>query len=127
MTTAAIYTSRPINKVAARVVGRGESYDCPKKIQNIESDVPIPIRATLSGEDLTGRRQGRLTAIGLARDHKGLWVMRCDCGRYCLRRAKAVKNVENWGDRCEHCRHLAYLQKAELFRRTGKSVDINQF
>lgn len=40
---------------------------------------------------------------------------------------KAVLNPENAQDRCEHCRHLAFLKREEIWRRDGRDVDVREF
>lgn len=129
-----IYDRTAINKTAALVVGAGTHYTPNKKVQTNDSDLPIETRAITKSElcqpcfiDLTGSRIGRLTVIGAAREFKGSWVLRCDCGTYTTRKSKAIKNTENIQDRCEHCRHLAFLKRNEQWRRTGRCSDIRDF
>lgn len=129
-----LHARKPVNKTAATVTSRGVHYDPDKIVQTNDSDLPIATRPFTKEElkqksfvDLTGRRVGRFSVIGAARDFKGRWVVRCDCGTYSTRRAKSIKNPENVQDRCEHCRHLAFLKRNELWRRTGKHYDIRDF
>lgn len=129
-----ILTRKAVNRTAAIVTGKGTHYVPNKKIQTHDNPLPIAIRKLQPPEcdqpnfiDLTGQRVGRFTVLGLALDHKRQWVVRCDCGTYSLRRAKAIKNPDNTQDRCEHCRHLAFLQRNERWRRTGKDTDIKDF
>lgn len=117
---------KPINKTAALVVSSGFHYVSDKKILSLESRNPIAIRKPNRAElgqksfvDLTGRRYARFTVIGQYSNGAG-WVVRCDCGMYCIRQAKAIKNPKNDCDRCEECRHLRYLKRKDYFRRTGK-------
>lgn len=123
----------PINKTAALVIGKGFHYEPNKKVQTIESKNPLPTRDAYYQEiysptftNCTGIKIGRLTVIGIYSRSKG-WVCRCDCGMYCVRRQKAILNKNNTQDRCEECRHLAFLKKDEKYRRTGKDVDINDY
>lgn len=113
----------PVNKTAALVTGRGVHYTPKKKIQTADQITPIPTRPVRHGVDLSGTRQGRLTVIGLAHRVKGRWVVRCDCGVYTLRTAKAISNPANNQDRCEHCRHLAQVKRSYHWRKTGKDKD----
>ncbi len=81
----------------------------------IESLVPLPMRLLpggFSSENLVGRRQGAFLILGLSARHRSRWVVRCDCGIYALRSAKALKNPENSLDCCTACR-----KKRELGRR----------
>ena len=107
---------RPINGLAARVASPGFQYTPDKKVQTADSPFPIAIhrpRRLPGAQDLTGRRQGRLVVVGLARDTRKRWVVRCDCGTFTLRTAKAIQNPANAEDRCEHCRHAAWLRRGE--------------
>ena len=123
-----IHAKVPVDRVAVRVVGPGEHFDPNKKIQTNDRSTPIPTRPVPFGvEDLTGTRMGRLTVLGLARDFKKHWVVRCDCGTYTTRRRKSILNPGNGADRCEHCRHLAFLKRDDLWRRTGKEVSYDEF
>lgn len=129
-----IHARRPINKTAAIVTSCGVHYEPNKIVQTNDSDLPIATRPITKAElkqkcfvDLTRFRVGRLLVIGAARDFKGRWVVRCDCGKYSTRRAKSIKNPENAQDRCEHCRHLAFLKRNEQWRRTDKNCDIRDF
>lgn len=121
----------PANKTAALVIGKGVRYESPKKIQTIENENILSIRPATKAEiknpgfkDVSGARIGRLKVIGLYRGGSG-WVCRCDCGTYCVRKAKSILNENNKQDRCEECRHQLYLKRAEIYRKTGKDVDIN--
>lgn len=115
----------PVNATAARVVARGEAYESKKKVLVTESPFPMRTRPPLKNSiDLTGIRQGRLVVVGLSEDKRGVWVCRCDCGVYCHRKAKAIRNPRNHVDRCEECRHLAHLKRNDHYRRTGKNLKI---
>lgn len=129
-----LHARKPINKTAAIVISRGVHYEPNKIVQTNDSDLPIATRPITKEEfkqqcfvNLTGFRVGRLSVIGVARDFKGKWVVRCDCGIYSTRRAKSIKNPENVQDRCEHCRNLAFLKRNEHWRKTGKVSDIREF
>lgn len=117
-----VTAKRPVNGTAAAVVSPGVRYDCPKRVQTAESEVPFPVRTVPRyAANLTGTRRGSLVVAGLCVSGKGLWSCRCDCGKYVLRRAKALTNERN-DDRCEECRHLAYLRRTQEFRLTGKNT-----
>lgn len=129
-----IYARKPVDRMAAQVMKPGVHFAPDKKVLTNDSDTliavrPIPKEAKFyrNFEDLTGRQFGRFTVIGLARDFKKQWVVRCACGRYSTRHSKAIKNHANEQDRCEHCRHLAYLKREEHWRRTGRDKDICEF
>jgi hypothetical protein len=128
------YARTPVNKTAATVISTGTHFIPNKKQNNNDSELPLAIKrlndsdlAQKDFQDLTGRTVGRFTVQGLSLDSPRHWVVRCVCGRYSTRRAKAIKNPANSQDRCEHCRHLASLQRSEIYRRTGKNADIRDF
>lgn len=122
---------QPVDRVAARVVGKGVDWTPNKRIQTADSETPLPTaiiermnpQARTVAETVIGRRCGRLTVLGLSADRKGRWVVRCQCGTYTLRTYKAITNPANTVDCCEQCRHLLYLKRAEIHRRTGKDVE----
>ena len=125
--------SAPVNKQAAWVTSKGFQYSPNKMVQARESKFPMPIRDIKKSElnnadfvDLRGFRRGRLVVVGLLKDSKN-WVARCDCGTYVVRKARSIKNEKNNQDRCEECRHLAFLKQEEAWRRTGKDQDIGDF
>lgn len=125
-----IAASKPINATAARVVSRGYQYQSGKRIQTADQDTPIAMRPVQPGmENLTGMRRGSLRVLGLAKGKAksaALWVVRCDCGIYTTRRGAAIKNEKNDQDRCEQCRHLAYLKRENYKRRTGVWKQCNE-
>ncbi len=129
-----IYARAPIDRLAARVVMfSGEHYIPNKKILTKDNEMPLSIsnlekeKQSPKFEDIRGKKFGRFTVIGLSSEIKGRWVVRCDCGTYSLRKKKAIFNPLNTQDRCENCRHLAYLKRSEYTRRTGHDIDINEF
>jgi len=115
-------TAVGVNKEASLVTSKGESYIPDKNILVVESKNWIPTRCVSVGEDLSGITFGRMKVIGLARDIKKRWVVRCSCGMYTIRTAKAIKNPANSKDRCEECRHLAYLKRAQHYREYNRDI-----
>jgi hypothetical protein len=73
------------------------------------------------GEDLTGRRQGRMTVVGASKDLPARWIMRCDCGDYEPRSSKAVKNPNNSQDCCAKCRQIGQAIRHHQYHTTGKN------
>ena len=125
---------RPINATAARVVSAGTHYVANKRHGSTVFETRPAIRQathkdkTIPGyRDMTGARRGRLVVAGLAEGLGIKWVMRCDCGSYVIRSNKAACNPANDADACEECRHVMYLKRTELHRRTGKDVDLKTF
>jgi len=128
------HARRPVDRVAAQVTARGFHYEPAKHVQTRDSDTPLAIREIQSVErnasgfiNLAGMTFGRFVVLGISADYARHWVVRCSCGRYSTRTAKAIKNPENTQDRCEHCRHLAFLKREEAFRRTGRNQNIRNF
>lgn len=118
----------PVNKTASLVISRGEHWHPTTKGREVDSDSPLPTKPCGDEErDLSGVRFGRFSVIGKSKDVKKRWVVRCDCGKYTLRRSKAILNESNQQDRCEACKELAYQKREEFRRRTGKDVDIRKF
>lgn len=121
----------PIDRVAARVVGKGVHWTPNKKVQTADSETPLPIAdlRTLDpqvkkiSQKVIGTRCGRLTILGLSAEKRGRWVVRCQCGMFTLRTFKALNNPKNNTDCCEQCRHLLHLKRSEIHRRTGKDVN----
>ena len=111
----------PVNRSAALVTSKGFNYKASKKITCAHSVTPIPIDKK-SCVHLRLRR-GRLTVCGYLLNKTSRLVVRCDCGIYTIRTIKSITNKNNDTDRCEECRHLVYLKRADIYRRTGKWVD----
>lgn len=125
---------KPINRVAARVLQRGEHWTPTNQTQNIESDNPFPVVPEgMIGENnlhslpnLTGIQRGRLIAFGFSVEY-GRWSCRCQCGRYVLRSTRAMNNDKNVADACSQCRELMFLKREEHYRRTGRDTDIENY
>ena len=114
----------PVNKLAAIVTSRGISFRSKKKDLANESDTPFTlVRMPLEQPEfksLVGVRRGRLVVCGFI--GRSRWSCRCDCGKYCTRHTRAMKNESNDVDRCEQCRELAYLKRVDEFRRNGRNA-----
>lgn len=98
-----------------------------KKVDASMQDLPLTIRPLSENEKkaaghLIGMKVGRLTCLGLSADTPKRWVVRCVCGNYLLRSAKALNNPNNAHDACDHCRHLIEIKRSEIWRRTGKNT-----
>lgn len=118
-------TNVPVNKDAGTVVTKkGVDYKPAKKITQTHSGLPLETRPVpRCASDLTGTTFGKFRVIGLYAKEKGHWVVRCVCGNYETRKAKSIKNPNNNVDRCQKCRHLAYLQRNDRFRQDGFNDD----
>ena len=118
---------RPVNKVAARVVANGESFELRTLPTEVCSGLPLPTKPVPGGvEDLSGRKFGRLTVIGLSADLRGRWVCRCTCSNYVIRRTAAVLNAAP-DSSCPQCYLLAVAKRHEFIRRTGKERHTREF
>ena len=124
---------RPVDRIAARVVGAGVSFEFKISDGAVNSFLPLPIRKPAGTEkgqtsfvDLTGRFFGRLTVIGISAEVAARWVVRCVCGSYGLRTAKAIKSADPEGC-CHQCHVLAVAKRKDLERRTGRLVDVREF
>lgn len=121
------YGSTAIDRVAYRVTRPGEHWDqSNKQISCLTFDAPPPMRSTkrryreMRPENLAGRRIGRLTVVGYwGRAGEGnegsisqKWVCRCDCGLYVVRTGKTIKAARDPDDKCEYCRHLAFVKRS---------------
>ena len=117
-----LFTHKPVNKTASRVLSGGEHYEPRKKLNQFHSIAPLPTKS-FSGPkslDLTGAKFGRFTVIGFLGKSKarpGLWLVRCACGHYETRRSPAIKNPDNHDDCCSYCRNLKDLKRREQYMR----------
>lgn len=107
-------TSLPVNRLAARILKPGINYEPDKIIDQRHWDArPKTIPVSRSIKNVTGKKFGRFTVVGLyLRDKRGsLWAVKCVCGSFETRRTRSVINPSNDKDRCDKCRHLAFLQE----------------
>lgn len=121
-------SSGPIDRVAARVIRPGIHYekqlpDGCKHWREVQPTIPFVVqRHNPQSRDLTGERFGLFTVVGyLGRvgplqggRRTAMWLVRCACGDYESRSAKAIKNTANAEDRCIVCRSVE-------FHRSGSS------
>ena len=112
--------SAPADSVAAKQVSAGTHFDGlgNKQMPKAHWDHPPPMRPVpdhKTTRGMIGYTFGRFTVVGLLRDSnpkKGAaWVVRCACGDYETRKAKAIRNSRNSEDRCAVCRYLVYIQR----------------
>ncbi len=116
-----IIVSVPANATAARVTARGEHWEPAVKSNHTHSEMPLRVAepqgdmAKAMARQMIGRRSGRLIVIGLAAEQgspnkKARWVVRCDCGAYEYRKARAINNPRN-DDCCTHCEALRIIKR----------------
>lgn len=117
-----IASSVPLNRTAAVVTGKGESWTPAVVLEDYFEDMP-PLAAKVENDspeyrDFTGFKTGRLTVFGrMAKDNPKAstsWVCRCVCGGFCTRSTKAMKAAEagagNFVDRCGKCHYERRLR-----------------
>ena len=124
-----IITSVPLNSTAAKVVsGRGEHWTPDYMPSRDIWETPPPMRrvptSNPTAAGIVGLRTGRLVVVGLydggSKNHKSSWVVRCDCGRYELRKARALRNPENTNDKCQECDHLERIRTNHYAKKPTK-------
>lgn len=110
------------NRTAKNVTRRGVHYEAGIKAESdtFHSKLPPPIHNRFTGprnQDLTGSRFGSFTVLGVferkcdSGSGRTMWCVKCACGAYEIRSAKAIKNPKNSGDMCRECRHVAYIRR----------------
>lgn len=119
-----VIKSDPVDRTARMVTQRGEHWEAGLNKQALHSEVPIECRRFNKHDalpDLTGRRVGRLTVQGLMyRSEASIWVVRCDCGMYEVRKRKALLNMGNQHDACGKCRCLRQRKRHQHYKVTGE-------
>lgn len=118
-----VVASAPIDKTARLVTQPGTHYE-PQTLQRLNgrnhwSDAPppsVPLSDAPNSENLLGVCFGRFVVVGYlgrgeCRDSPAKWLVRCACGRWEARRARAIRNPENIKDACVVCRDLEYRKK----------------
>ncbi|MCS5452540.1 hypothetical protein ACJVQT_23025 [Enterobacter huaxiensis] len=131
------YSSAPVNGNASRVIQRGKGYEFDVKSSVPEWDNPPLVRPRhqlprdRDFTDLTGIRKGRFIVKGLLPGPGSKWLVRCSCGKYTYRTAKAIRslatNPNAHHDACRQCTALAFAKREAEFRRTGKDTDIQDY
>ena len=108
----------PVNRQTAMVMAGGEKPPLPNQNEHFRSHgqpevfKQIPNFLKQEGwKDLTNIKFGRFKVIGLKKDNASRWVVRCSCGVFELKKAKAIKSELNSHDMCNVCRKFEYLKK----------------
>ena len=103
-------------------------FDGPPKMKPVPPDAP----------NLVGQKWGRVTVIGLL-DKRGFsgsndgasWVIRCSCGMYETRKAKAIRNKTNPDEGCTRCSYAATMEhrnkRRDWFDKYGEQPDEDRF
>ena len=112
------------DKTSAMVFAGGVQYHNGVKVTCPHWESPPPMRKPpANAPKLIGAKFGRFTVVGLHKTILGSWVVRCACGDYETRKAKSIRNPNNFGDRCTKCRNVAFERKDYEFRKTGRQID----
>jgi hypothetical protein len=102
----------PYDKTTSMVAGRGVSFEWKPPENASYSEDPIPSRRPSHDElvkpnfvDLTGRKMGRLSVLGVAKaipsnGNGQRWVVRCLCGAFETRKAKVIKSFLDGTSAC---------------------------
>lgn len=121
----------PIDQIAANVVSTGTHFNCdfaraPRDQREPYATRAVPPSPTAAvTKSVIGKRYGRMEIIGLARDVKDRWVVRCACGMYSLRRFAAIRNPNNNNDCCGECLYKAKIVQAHASLASGKKKEIS--
>lgn len=138
---------KPIDRVAWRVVQKGEHYERPARQTMMCFDQAPPMRDlkehwTNNGmrpQDLTGMRSGYLTVIGYwgrsprSPDRNGTrgrttqyWVCLCKCGLFTVNKAKALQRIRGPQEEplmCCACRSDYTRKRIQFKREQGRWPD----
>ena len=113
-----VFTNKSINKTASKVLSKGEHFESNKKISHTayHSEVSLPTKKFPGPikDDLTGYKFGRFVVIGYLGKRKdktkALWLVRCNCGHYEIRKTKVIKSKKNIDACCDYCNYLEYIK-----------------
>lgn len=130
----AIAPLAPVNKTASLVTSVSKdnfefSNNGARKTFDVQPKLTTDLRK-YKLLDLRGYKYGRMTVIGLA-DEQNLkknsrWVVRCSCGRYEHRKARAIRNPENARDCCVQCYRLQTEQHRQRVAMYGEKAAYRQ-
>lgn len=103
----------PVDKTAAIVVGKGVHYD-PNMVHQFEHYINPPATLQFTGpkdQDMAGRKYGFMSVVGYLgkRGRGALWLVKCKCGMYEVRRSKSIKKASP-RDKCQACHHLDHIK-----------------
>lgn len=119
-----IQTKAPLKQAVLQML-RGYEAEAGPRPNRWHWLVCPPLRQPCSGSlDLRGVRWGRLSVVGLldvsGTDRKGgRWVVRCDCGRFEVRKAKAIRERVEPIAACGRCEYVVRIKRRAVFDRDG--------
>ena len=120
----------PVNKTAVLVTAQSrDNFEFPHSGARETLDTQPKLTTDMrkyKALDLRGYKYASLTVIGLA-DEQNLkknsrWVVRCRCGRYEYRKARAIRNPANATDCCVQCYRLRVAQKRQTVVMYGEKA-----
>lgn len=119
----AVVASAPVNKDAAKSLVYGADGEEPILLERAIARIPALAEGTPNFQNLIGVRKGWLTVVAYAGSSRpnqralgtkgaggARWIVRCVCGRYELRRTRALGPKSN-SDRCGPCDKLRWMQE----------------
>lgn len=120
-----IQTRRPMLAAALQMQPGWDGAKGPRPSRWFWDAKPETRDVPSNGPNLTGLRHGRLVCMGLAPKKKGsnnaAWIVRCDCGRFETRTAKALRNeAEAWQSMCEQCHYAYHLRRKAFHNANGR-------
>jgi hypothetical protein len=112
----AVVTAAPLDAKASIVRdGSGDLYEVrvPAHVEHYKAPPKAQMPRPEGVEDLTGFSRGRFTAVRYHSPCKdgGKWLVRCTCGDYEIRRAKALRSGDEQDLSCFICLHTDTLRK----------------
>lgn len=136
----ALLASTPISSQAAKdASARGTSFKPAKDLygdHHQHSHAPFKTKPIKTGIDLTGHVWGRLTVIGLAdlpdrkksdKSRKAAWVVRCTCGTYEMRTARALRDPKYLSRAmCSECDYVSEMKAGRVKKRDIKLMPIGE-
>jgi hypothetical protein len=113
----------PVDIISVKLFSKGVS---PLKVNTGSFDSfdvcpPLHQRPLFSKPEhnLRGKKFGRFVVIGMHKHKLGRWVVKCSCGKYELRTARAINNPINSKDKCVFCRKLDVSKRCHEYRING--------
>jgi hypothetical protein len=121
----------PIDRVAARVTSPGINFEPRRIINQVESDVPLPmLLAPEAVRTLIGTKRGRLNVVGYVGGgkHGARMACRCDCGNYVVRQASTLRRSLPDGciDACQRCKNIEHLKRQHIWGPIKKGGEIDR-
>lgn len=118
-----IATRAPLLQAARQMEAGWDAERGPSPSRWYWLDCPDLRPVTSNDPQLVGHRWGRLVVIGMLKKWRSgssaSWVVRCDCGMYETRSARAIRRALNPDEGCTRCGYVWHLKRQAYFDRTG--------